>query len=637
MPAHLIAEEGHLKGLLIDLSQGEEWVIGRDPDQADFVLEDSTVSRKHLLCKKTEEGIYIQNLSRINPCSVNGEEIKDFFLLKEGDHLRIGQNIFLFSEKEIEEERPSPSKKKEKIATDTAFDAIFDEEETVFIPPNEVEASKEEEIEEPFPPSEEEKQEKLPSSKKEDEEKTAYDTIFEDVENYEELPFNLLGEAALILKVISGPNAGAEIGIQKNHTYVIGKDAATCDIVFQDLSVSRNHARLTIDADGKAEIEDLGSKNSTLINGIPIKERKPLSSQDIVALGTTTFLIIDRETETETIYSPTSSRYEPVKVAEEKEELLAQSAEEEEKIPWKKQTIPTRFLALAASFVLILFIVSLSFFSLFKTQKMEISQKGQNERIQEALIKFEDVQFSFTPSSGKLFLAGHVLTAIDSQELSYSLQALTFVDSIENNIVIDEYVSKMVNEVLTENAGFKGVSVHSPKSGKFVINGYLQNPEQYEALTEYLNVNFPYLDRLENEVAIESNLNTQVASLLQAKGFAAVTPKLAGGQIVLSGRYNAKNKDTYHDVVDQIRHLRGIRSVKDFAIESSAESSMIDLTQNYQVTGFSLYDHKNYSVIVNGRIITLGDHMDGMTITKILPSTIMLEKDGLKYKIDYSR
>jgi hypothetical protein len=77
--------------------------------------------------------------------------------------------------------------------------------------------------------------------------------------------------------------------------------------------------------------------------------------------------------------------------------------------------------------------------------------------------------------------------------------------------------------------------------------------------------------------------------------------------------------------------------MKNFAIASSAESSMVDLSQSYQVTGFSLHDRKSYSVVVNGRIITLGDHLDGMTISQILPSTILLEKDGLKYKIDYTR
>ncbi len=73
--------------------------------------------------------------------------------------------------------------------------------------------------------------------------------------------------------MISGPNAGAEIGIEKGRTYTLGKDPDSCDIVFQDLSVSRNHARLTLNADGTMEIEDLGSKNGTVMNGIPSQRK----------------------------------------------------------------------------------------------------------------------------------------------------------------------------------------------------------------------------------------------------------------------------------------------------------------------------------------------------------------------------
>src|SRR5208337_2630439 len=92
--------------------------------------------------------------------------------------------------------------------------------------------------------------------------KTAYDTIFEDIGAPSEMPFNLaVPEPPLILKVIGGPNAGAEIGLDKGRTFLLGKDPTTCDIVFQDLSVSRNHARITVTPEGIVELEDLGSKN----------------------------------------------------------------------------------------------------------------------------------------------------------------------------------------------------------------------------------------------------------------------------------------------------------------------------------------------------------------------------------------
>lgn len=39
------------------------------------------------------------------------------------------------------------------------------------------------------------------------------------------------------------------------------------------MSVSRNHARLDVSEEGVIEIEDLGSKNGTVVNGIPTAEK----------------------------------------------------------------------------------------------------------------------------------------------------------------------------------------------------------------------------------------------------------------------------------------------------------------------------------------------------------------------------
>src|SRR3989344_15251 len=273
MPAHLIAEEGPLRGLLLQFDEGEEWIIGRDPEAADFVIEDSTVSRKHVKISKLPEGLLLKNLSHVNPILVNGEELEDQIVLKEGDRIQIGHNTFLFSEEAAPEVGVTPLKpsKKPKKKKTGGYDDIFGE------------------LEEPPPPPREEPPE---APREEEPEKGAYDTIFEAGGPEEEAPFNLLPPTNLLLKVISGPNAGAEIGLEKGRSYILGKDPDSSDIVFQDLSVSRNHARLTVSESGALEIEDLGSKNSTTVSGLPILEKTAITTQDMIALGTTVFLII---------------------------------------------------------------------------------------------------------------------------------------------------------------------------------------------------------------------------------------------------------------------------------------------------------------------------------------------------------
>lgn len=57
----------------------------------------------------------------------------------------------------------------------------------------------------------------------------------------------------------------------------------TCDIHIDDPSTSRSHARISPSAEGHL-IEDLGSKNGTLVNGLPAT-RQTLADGDVITLG----------------------------------------------------------------------------------------------------------------------------------------------------------------------------------------------------------------------------------------------------------------------------------------------------------------------------------------------------------------
>ena len=65
-------------------------------------------------------------------------------------------------------------------------------------------------------------------------------------------------------------------------TVTIGR--SECDIVLDDDQVSRRHA--TVWATGAGiEVEDLGSRNGTRVNGAEIQSRHPLQEGDIVEIG----------------------------------------------------------------------------------------------------------------------------------------------------------------------------------------------------------------------------------------------------------------------------------------------------------------------------------------------------------------
>ncbi len=65
---------------------------------------------------------------------------------------------------------------------------------------------------------------------------------------------------------------------------LIGRDATTCRICIFDGLISRRHARIQCDGD-QATIEDLGSRNGTLLNGVPIARPHVLRAGDRIGIG----------------------------------------------------------------------------------------------------------------------------------------------------------------------------------------------------------------------------------------------------------------------------------------------------------------------------------------------------------------
>jgi len=621
---YLIAQEGPLKGLVLPLDEGEEWVLGRDADEADLLIEDTTASRKHLRITKTGGQFFVKNLSRTNPTTINDDPIQANVPLKEGDKIRIGDNLFIFSE---ENAAPSVEAPPTKGKQSGGYDDIFGDLEEPELPP------------EPEPLETPTAQSRL--TVEEEPAKSAYDTIFED-DLEPELPFNLLSETPLILKVIGGPNAGAEIGLEKGRSYLLGKDSNTCDIVFQDLSVSRNHARLNVSSDGILELEDLGSKNSTIINGSPLLEKRIVTPQDLIALGTTVFLIIDREAVQETIFSPALPAYEAMRTAEkgaalEEEALPSEPATSEEPYDWKQEKIPTKYLLIGGSIAAIFLIAFLSFFSLFKSEPIEIVHKTPHESLKDALSEYPGVHYAFNPASGKLFLAGHVLTGVQYQEMLFALEQVHGVAELENNVVVDEGVSRSMNDVLASHAGWQGVTIVAPQPGRFIAHGFVKTSNEATQVDEYLVSNFPYVDLLQNQIVVEEILLVQIEALLRSAGFGAVLVQSANGALVLSGSYPDTKEKQLHELLDQLNKVQGVTSVRNYAVALSPMQSRVDISTQYAVSGASLHDQKGYNVIINGHIYTLGEQMDGMEITSIGNNQILLEKDGVKYKINYTR
>jgi DNA-binding response OmpR family regulator len=85
-----------------------------------------------------------------------------------------------------------------------------------------------------------------------------------------------------ILIAQTGPVAGQRWPLSKD-LVTIGR-GAECDIVIPDRQISRIHARLKR-ADAGYQVEDLGSKNGTHVNGAPLKGSRPLQDGDLIQIA----------------------------------------------------------------------------------------------------------------------------------------------------------------------------------------------------------------------------------------------------------------------------------------------------------------------------------------------------------------
>lgn len=707
MAAKFVAEEGSLKGLVLSLEDGDQWIIGRDPDACQLLIEDPSTSRKHLVCRTTPKGILVENLSDTNPIQVNKEEISTPRLLHHGDSVKIGDGIFrfyaedaahLFNDEENHDKEPvlNGDESEEHLLisaqkpAETEHAHEIGEEESVYDPakeaandkasaddpshPGSQEANIPEEQASPPQTSHQEEisgksmteHKKTPHSATSMEDETASlgeisdddkpnDSIFDeepgDKHKLAEINFGLLEIGRWLLKVISGPNNGAEFSMQTGSSYIIGTDPNACDIVFHDTSVSRQHTRITVNPDDTLVVEDLKSRNGTLVDGERLQGKRPLPTNTLVSLGTTSFVIFDREGEMQTIISPLMpSIVKTLQVDETKKEadVPAESsvkAVEESTLPLaESKPSAAHHHANLGAFILIgivtglFLIVGIGTTTLFKSEPIAKSQMVDPlAALNVALDPFSSVKYTFNSNTGQLLLVGHVLTTTDKNQLLYALHGLPFIKSLDDSgVVIDEYVWREINQVLEKNPEWKGINVMAISPGQFVVSGYLQTRSQADRLSEYLSANFPYPDLLEKRTVVDQEVLASVNAILQSKGLKSVIAKLDNGEVSLTGGIPNDKVDAIAAAVSEIRDIRGIRTVKNATTAQVSDQSVVNISDRYEVTGVSNLAGK-LSVVINGRILMKGDILDGMTVTQIQPHVVYLQKDDTRYRIDFNR
>lgn len=97
-------------------------------------------------------------------------------------------------------------------------------------------------------------------------------------------PGGVLTQRALLI-ALSENLFGRSFVLDKNRS-TIGR-SADCDIVLEDPLVSREHCMIDSDGEGGYFLEDLGSKNATILNRKTLSRRGQLFYGDRIVVGST--------------------------------------------------------------------------------------------------------------------------------------------------------------------------------------------------------------------------------------------------------------------------------------------------------------------------------------------------------------
>jgi len=628
MVARLVVEEGDLKGLSLLLEGHETWVIGRDPEECQLLIEDPLISRKHLIARRTPEGMVVENLSSTNPTLVNEEDMERRpRLLRQGDLLKIGNQVLRF----YDDISPAMIEKELSPKAESNASVSFEQKKEA------VENS-------PFPPRAPLGGDSVLGKEEEEE--------GEDLASLTDIDFGVIETGRWLLKVVGGPNNGAEFYMEGGKEYLLGTDPKSCDIVFQDISVSRQHARITVTQEETLWIEDLKSRNGVFIDGKGIEEKQLLPLSTLIALGTTSFVVYDREGEMQTIISPLlPSLVKVLQHESEKTEPPPPSAEPEpfESPPQVTLSLqpsvmpaPPKPPRQLASYIVLTAIIGLftlaaiGTFRLFYEQPVVLeTQENGGELIQQVLKPFPAIRWTFNKSNGGLLLLGHLSNLADKNQLLYHLGTLTFIKNIDDaGVILDEGVLNEVNSLLSNNPTWKGITVHSPAAGQFILTGELRTRREAEQLSSYLSLNFPYLDLLKKQIVVDEDVVNAIKALLHDAKLLDVVPKMANGEIVLTGTTPPNQLQGLNEMIAKIKQIPGIRVVTNQVRNQIAEPGVANISDHYPVKGKSRIGSK-LTVVINGRILSEGDELDGMKIISITPQQVMLQRGQDRFRIDY--
>jgi type III secretion protein D len=435
-------------------------------------------------------------------------------------------------------------------------------------------------------------------------------------------------EHTVLIKVYSGPHAGAEIRLRPGR-YVLGR-AADCDIVLNDAAVAEHHLELTAGASG-VTVRPLAIP--VYYEGQEIDEAAlAIGWHRVVTLGTTHFCCGCPDQEWPAVHLPRLRVTQPA-AARPGDPGAAEAPAGHSAMAGKPSatTAPARHRLTPRSYsfggISLLFVCGLLVFSMGNTHpvRLLVDQPGPAEqaRYLAKRLGLEQIQVSETGDHKLIKVTGYVENATQKTALQEALRAVN--SPLQQHIWVADDLAGSAEAVL-EALGIRDLRIKASTVGELILQGYVGDEALWRTGLNTLRQDIPGILAIDDGAVETAALRAeQLRAWLREESLdGALTVAVAGDRLVVKGTLGGKELLTWGKVQHRFRDRYGhhpvveahIRETRD-AIELDVKSVSVGATaflvtkdgQQY-MTGARLSNGYFIKSIEHDRIVLTRDHRD---------------------------
>jgi type III secretion system YscD/HrpQ family protein len=446
-----------------------------------------------------------------------------------------------------------------------------------------------------------------------------------------------------ILRVLTGPNAGAEAALGERTT--IGS-ADTDDIMIGDGALAPGH--FTIEVKGGAINLVVGDSPLTLKDEARTRGTFPVQPFDLIKFGSTC-CAIGPEGAAWPAFTPADllppvppAAAPPVEAeAADAPPPADEAAEPEPKtapLPAKRQRPRWTGWAASAAAAVVLLVAGVVWIESGESDATQAVQQTAQEIVTAQGAKGVTIR---TDGRHGLVAEGFVVTTDQQRRLRQTLQDAGI--AVKNKVVsLEQQVSAA--RTIANAAGARLTVEGNPESGKIVVDGFVPEAAQLDAIVRNLHRDIADLRPLETHVVTPETVRAEVADRLRTAGLdGQTTLEVAGNVVRIRGNLAEDGRQAVARLAEELNsRWQGMARVDNATTTGSA--APVPLTTS--VTVKASRAPAKFVIIVGGkdgfvrdeagRRYGIGDKIaNGEVIEEIRVEEIITSRDGVKYRYTF--